>query len=327
MKILFIKLGALGDVINTLPLAVLLKEELGAEITWLVEPLSLPLISEHPAVAGVICFDKKNWRAGLQEVRQQLRGQHFDLVLDLQRIFKSVFLAMLAKADRKIGFNRGRCKDGSWLFPLERLSSADPGQHMLKQYLEFASHLGVSLPSKPCWNIPVKQDCGLDLPPNYIVLNIGATKKANLWTAEGFAELADLLAAKNDLPCVITGGSGDLPLALEILALAKSSPLNLIGKTSIDQLCTVLDQAVLVVTCDTGPMHLAVALGTEVVALFGPSNPRRTGPFVGRVVQADIPCMPCNKRKCTSRECMLAIKASRVYAEIQDCLRKAGTAF
>jgi lipopolysaccharide heptosyltransferase I len=284
MKILFVKLGALGDVINTLPLAVLLKQRLGAEISWLVAPLSLPLLKQHPAIHKTILFDRKQWRTSGAECVRAMREEKFDMALDLQRTLKSALFTSLSGARRKIGFDYWRCKDGTWAFPFERLPKGDKSKHMLLQYEDFARHLGVEPPKQPTWRLKAKGDLPFDLPETYTVLNIGATKKPNLWPSAAFAETADGLYARGS-KCVLTGGPEDKKRAEEILQLTQSEPLNLVGQTSIPELVLVLQGARAVVSCDTGPMHLAVALGTRTLALFGPANPQRTGPFRGEVLR------------------------------------------
>ncbi len=316
MDILFVKLGALGDVINTLPLAVQLKKHMNATIHWLVAPLSYPIVSRHACVDDVILFDKKTWRSSLPEVIQKIRSQHFDLTLDLQRILKSGLFTMSAPSERRIGFDRKRCKEMTWLFPFERIGASDPHAHMLIQYLEFAKHLGVSEDDIQ-WGIHPSPHGPKNLPETYLVLNIGATKPANRWTVEGFASLADQSRQKFNMTSVITGGREDMAMAEKITAMSGQHTLNLTGKTSITDLIDVLNYAKAVVTCDTGPMHLAVALGRPVAALFGPSDPRRTGPFRGRVIQKKLDCNPCNKKQCDNPVCMTAITPEDVLTELE----------
>ncbi len=320
MQILFIKLGALGDVINTLPLAILLKKELDAHISWLVEPLSYPLIASHSYIDTTICFDKYHKLRGVASVRKALLKQHFDIVLDLQRILKSAAFCALASGNRRIGFDRKRCKEGSRFFPFERIAPGDPDKHMIYQYMDLANHLGVKTPETIQWAIPVVSPLPAGLPDKYAVLNIGATKSANRWTSQGFAGLSDLLQSQYHLPCVLTGGPEDLQMVADIINKSNHHPMNLVGKTTINELTTILNGAAVVVTCDTGPMHLAVALGKKVVALFGPSDPTRTGPFFGEVIKEKLGCMPCNKRHCQTPICMERIQPEEVMELIQGIL-------
>ena len=316
MEILFVKLGALGDVINTLPLAVSLKNHLNARITWLVEPLSFPIINGHSSVDKVILFDKKNWSDSLFEVLKEIRGGRFDIALDLQRILKSASFTMASKALRRIGFDRKRCKECTWLFPFERIARADSGRHMAVQYLDFARHLGVDDPQVK-WDIPVSGEVPFNLPDEYVVLNIGATKKANLWPEENFSVLAEMIKSNLGINSVITGGREDAGSSIAITEKAKDCVINLAGKTTISELKEVIAGARLVVSCDTGPMHLAVALNKKVLALFGPSDPKRTGPLYGEVIQKSLDCVPCNKRSCDDPKCMHEITPHDVFASME----------
>lgn len=317
MDILIIKLGALGDVINTFPLVVNLKTKIGARIHWVVESLSSPLVEEHPYVDRAIIFDRHSLKTSLPYVIQQIREQTFDITLDLQRIFKSGMLTMSAKTKRRIGFDKKRCKEMTWMLPFERIPALNSHSHMLHQYLEFASYLDV--PSNNVrWELPVSGNIPFDLPKDYVVLNIGATKPANRWTERGFASLAHILNDRFHVDIVLTGGYKDIVMANSIAATSNSVVINLVGKTSIIELKEVLAGSKAVVSCDTGPMHLAVALGKDVVALFGPADPRRTGPFFGQVIQKDLPCVPCNKRKCNDPICMIKISPENIIKKLED---------
>ncbi len=316
MDILFVKLGALGDVINTLPLAVNLKRHLGARIHWISEPLSAPLLAEHPYVDCMVLFDKYNWTGSLPDVVRQIRRHRYDAVLDLQRIWKSGLLTSCARAERRIGFDSNRCKEMTYALPFERIPPADPQRHMLLQYREFATFLDVQNFDIE-WQIPVTGRLPYNLPEAYIVLNIGATKPANLWTAEGFAALARLIGREWNFKSVLTGGPQDMQLAQAITAINPDDTIDLSGRTSVLELKEVLNASRAVVSCDTGPMHLAVALGKKVIALFGPANPSRTGPFYGSVIRKDMDCSPCNRRSCDDPACMYTISAQEVMAELK----------
>ena len=320
MKILIIKLGALGDVINTIPLAIQLKQHLNASIHWLVAPLSYPIIAEHECVDRAIVFDRSSLTSSIPRLVSQLRSQEYEVVLDLQRILKSGLFTLAASAKRRIGFDKQRCKEMSWLLPFERIPSSDPHAHMLHQYLEFAKYLGVSL-SRVEWRIKVPNQAPVGLPEAFIVLNICATKPANRWTIDGFASLAQSIMQQYHMPSLLTGGKEDIEMAKGIESLAGGSVLNLVGRTTLKELMSVINAARAVVTCDTGPMHLAVALGKRVVALFGPSDHRRTGPFRGEVIRKEMSCAPCNKKNCNDPICMSAIQIQDVLEGVSAYLK------
>jgi len=316
MNILIIKLGSLGDVINTLPLGINLKRYLHADVYWVVEPLSYPIVAEHSYVDHAILFDRYNWAEALPGLIRQLRCRNFDVVLDLQRIIKSALFCQVSKAKRRIGFDKNRCKELSHLFPFERIPESDPNTHMVFQYLEFGKYLGIT-DQDIRWDIPVKGITPYNLPDDYVVLNLGATKEANRWNAKGFADLAKSIRQRFQMVSVLTGASEDIPMAKEILTMADSEVVTLVGKTSVLELKEVLAGSKVVVSCDTGPMHLASAIGKNVVALFGPSDPKRTGPFKGQVIQKDVGCNPCNARRCSNPICMEAITSDDVIERLE----------
>ncbi len=319
MKILIVKLGALGDVINTFPAVIKLKKHFNAEIHWLAAPLSYPLVNTHPFVDRVILFDK-NREHGLIDTITEIRKETYDITFDFQRTLKSGFFCLISKSKKKIGFDKKRCKELTWLYPFTRIPHSDPGKHMLEQYLDFTDYLGIKNDSI-AWGITVPDSIDINLPARYIILNIGATKKANLWQAEKFADLAKLIHDKTKIMSVITGGGKeDVKRALKIAALAGKSVINLVGKTSITELAGIISGCEAVVSCDTGPMHLSVALGKKTIALFGPSDPRRTGPYSGEVIQKFISCSPCNRKKCPDPICMAMIKPDDVFSKISELL-------
>jgi ADP-heptose:LPS heptosyltransferase len=190
---------------------------------------------------------------------------------------------------------------------------------MAYQYLEFARHLGVT-PSEIRWDIPMTGRVPVDLPGKYVVLNIGATTSAKRWTPEGFAALARGLMDRYAVQAVLTGGPVDAPMAHSIESMAGDKIVNLVGKTSFQDLAEIISGAAAVVTCDTGPMHLAVALGKEIIALIGPTNPKRTGPLRGTIIRQDLACMPCNQRQCENPVCMRGITAEMVLDALEEIL-------
>ncbi len=317
MNVLIVRLGALGDVINVFPLAVLLKKELKARITWLVAPLSLPLVEKHPCVDEVILFDRKNAFSSAVEVIKKIRSVKFDITLDLQRILKSGFFALFSKSKRKIGFDKARCKEHTYLLPFERIPEKNKTSHMVLQYLEFAEYLGIKNKSVS-WEIPYFEAPYFNLPKSYIVLNIGASTSAKRWSAEGFAKLADLIKKELDITSVLTGGKEDIKLSYDIEKLSKTDIINLAGRTSVNELRYVLQNAEAAVTSDTGPMHLSRALGTKTIALIGPTDYRRTGPFNGVVITKKLPCSPCNKKKCKDPVCMSSITPENVLRYLKN---------
>ena len=290
-KVLVVRLGAIGDVVNALVFASALKRhatpEAPVEIGWAVHDLARPLVEGHPAVDRVHRWTKGSGVAGFRALVSEVQEQGYELAVDLQRIQKSAALARLSGAERVLGYDRGRAKEASWLWARERIPPGDPQAHMVEQYLEFARYLGVEaepvreLPSDPeadAWAEAQVERMGAAP----LQLNLGASKPENRWPAERFGELTVALRRELGVPVCLTGGPADRETAEVALGVAGRTPEgvhDLVGQTSLRQLVSLSARARLYVGCDTGPMHVAAACGTPVVALFGPADPRRTGPF------------------------------------------------
>ena len=292
--IAIVMLTAVGDVVHVLPVVNSLRAAYpDARITWIVQPGPGGLVAGHPAVDELILFDRKQgWRA-FRELRRRTRGRRFDLVLALQDYLKAGLITSLLRADRKIGLNRGRARDLNWLFTTEQVAPRGR-QHTQDQYLEFLDHIGV----------PVRLDwAGLGptpeetqkyaplLPPQEgptVALVIGTSRPAKEWPEERYAALVDRLYEELGARSVIVGGRSqrEEEAARRIGDLAAHPPLDL-REWDLRRVVYLLDRADVVVSPDTGPLHVAVALGTPSVALMGYTNPRRVGPYRFRELMVD----------------------------------------
>jgi lipopolysaccharide heptosyltransferase II len=332
-KILLVKLGSIGDVVNTLPLASALKRgRPETTLAWLIEPKSSPIVAGHRAVDRFIVFERGAGWTGARRALREIREFRPDLVIDLQRILRSSFFTFFSSSPRRLGFDRRRCKEASWLFTNEKIPFADPSRHLVEQYLEFAAYLGCP-PSAAVFDLPVgeaeRTAASALLPASvrdggFVVLNIGATKPANRWPEENAAAFCRLIAEKTALATVLTGGVGDAARAEALLSRAAvpGRIVNLAGKTTLKELAGIFLAARAAVSNDSGPMHIASALGVPTIGLFGPADPRRTGPFrhLSLVVRSAVACSPCGKRRCPSAACMEAIRPEEVYDRIRPYL-------
>ncbi len=323
-RILIVRLGALGDVVNALALANALKlARPDVHIGWACHGLALPLVTDHPSIARVHVWRRGSGPAGWIEVLREIRAERYDVALDLQRLTKSALLTRLSGATRCIGFDRKRAKEGSWIWSRERVSAASFERPMAEQALDFARYMGIEAPVVE-----------LDLPRHSeaeawaenwlgkhraapILLNLGATKPANRWPAAHWGLLARRLGEWGPNPIVLTGGPDDRLVASVASKAAAAPILDLVGETSLVQLIALQRRAALVISCDTGPMHTAAAVGAPVLALFGAADERRTGPY-GQIqyVQRTRPdCAPCGKRACPlpRHACMLDLTVEAVY--------------
>lgn len=321
-KVCIVKLGAIGDVVNSLPFVHRLRAAWPeTHVSWVIAPLAHRLIEGIEGVDEFLVLDLKQ-RSKVPGFVRELRSRRFDLVIDLQRILKSGMLTALSGAPRKLGFDRARCKELSWLLTNEHIpANATPGV-TVAQYLEFADHL--ALPRvEPAWKLPVIKWEG---PAPLVSLNIGASKNANLWPAKSWSELARRLADEIDPTRIaLTGGPQDRAAADAVLAEAPAGLLDTVGKLSLKESAGLIDASHVFVACDTGPLHIAVACATPVVALFGAADPTRTGPF-GRpdaVVSHPVDCSPCRKRECfvEGHPCMTKLEVDLVRGRIARLLR------
>ncbi len=333
-RILIVKLSSLGDVIHALPTLEALRSLYPeGHITWLVEEPHAPVLAAHPALDAVWPVPRLRPGKGrfLPDLRDSLklvrrvRGQPFDLVIDLQGLLKSAVWVALSRSPRKLGYDRTR--ELSYLALTERLAPYDPEAHAIWRYLNVARSLGAPAEAPRFglgfpWPEDLSHLLPLEADQPLAVLHPGARWPTKLWPATHWARLADWLARDKGFRVVITGSPGDRAQAEEIVALSETPPLNLAGRTSLAELAAVLKQARVAVTTDTGPMHLAAALGTPVTALFGPTAPWRTGPFGEghQVVRLEIDCSPCFQRQCPKPRCLLELPVSQVQAAVEKIL-------
>jgi heptosyltransferase-1 len=339
MKILIIKLSAIGDVVQALPALEAIKRTYPeSSITWVVEEAAANILDGHPLVDTVLVSGRRSWvrmlghartfREGMGKIAafvRALRKTRYDIAIDLQGLLKSGIIVGLARADRKVGFAGSR--ELSSLFLNERLPAYDKDKHALERYLDVARYLGAREVSASC-TLPIEQersaierrlsDAGLNRKP-LIVLNPVARWETKLWPERKFAELADRLVAEKKATIIFTGSRADDASVSRILGMMKQHAENWTGETTLKELAALASLADLFVTTDTGPMHLAAAAQAKVLALFGPTAPWRTGPYglSHIVVRAGIDCSPCFKRKCKDAiRCMGMISVDDVMRKV-----------
>lgn len=339
MKILLIKLSAIGDVVQTLPALEAIKKLYPAgEITWIVEEAAADILEGHPLIDRVLVSRRKaltgmlkhpcTFMRGLRGIIgffRELRADHYDLAVDFQGLLKSGILIGLARAKRKIGFDRTR--EFSYLFLNERLPAYDPEKHALERYLDVARYLGAHDPAPTC-TLPIEHEISRmrqrtadikEAGKPLVVINPVARWKTKLWRESNFAELADRLVLEKKAAVIFTGSAADRDVNQRIIARMKQAAKNWAGQTSLKELAALAALSDLFITTDTGPMHLAAAAGAKVLALFGPTAPWRTGPYgtSAVIVRTGIECSPCFKRKCEDNvRCMEGISVEDVMSRI-----------
>jgi heptosyltransferase-1 len=344
VKILIVKLSAIGDVIHTLPALNALRDSYPqAHITWLVEEAAADLVIGHRALDRVIVSRRKRWirqlrsprrRQALTEIRrfwQELRDTCYDVVIDFQALLKSSLLVWLAKGTRKIGFDKGmQHQEHSHLFLNERIPPVDMDVHALTRGLMLILAIGVNA-DRIIYDVPVSGEDhyrvgsllerhGINGNRPLVAVNPVALWETKLWLNDRFAALADHLIKEKGADVVFTGAAHDRPVVDAILTMMTEPAVSLAGETSLKMLAALYHRSAMLVTTDTGPMHLAAAVSTPVVALFGPTAPWRTGPFGEghRIVRTAPSCSPCFKRRCDRQQwcCMQDITVEMVMDEV-----------
>lgn len=284
-SICLLRLSALGDVTHVLPLVRTLRKALpGVEMTWVIGKGEHRLLDGLPGVR-FLEYDKKSGLAGMRTLRRELAGQRFDALLQMQVAARANLLSAFIPATRRIGYDRSRSKDLHGLFINERIPDR-PGIHVLDAIGSFCEPLGLKQ-TEVAWDMPVPdaahewaaQQWADDGTPVLMISPCSSHALRN-WRAERYAALADHAAAKG-WRIVLCGGRSEFERATgdAILAAMRHPALDLIGKDTLKQLPALLARAHLLVTPDSGPMHIANAMGRKVLGLHAASNPRRSGPY------------------------------------------------
>jgi heptosyltransferase I len=279
-------MSAVGDAVHVLPVINALKRaNPGTRITWVLQPAAAALVRGHRSVDEIILFDRsKGWKA-FTDVRRELASRRFDLVINLQVYLKAGIVTAFTQAPIKLGFDRARARDFNWLFTNRKIPP-QPVQHVQNQYFEFLTALGVP-PNPVVWDLGPWDDerewqrtfkSSFALPIASIV--VGTSKPEKDWLPERWAEVADALHRTYGMQVVLVGGRSERELAAErrVMELAKHTPRSELG-SGLRKLVSILDASALVLSPDTGPLHMTVALDRPVISLMGYTNPKRTGPY------------------------------------------------
>jgi len=285
-RICVVMMSAVGDAVHVLPVINAIKREHSqSHITWVLQPGPASLVRGHPSVDDIVIFDRsRGWRSFIK-VQRELSSRRFDLLIDLQVYLKAGIVTALSGAPVRLGFDRARARDMNWLFTNRRIP-AKPVQHVQEQYFEFLSELGIS-PDPVQWNLGPRPDelewqhdwiARVGRP--YAAIVVATSKPDKDWTPEKWAAVCDILESAYDLQPVLVGGDSarERDAAQRITAAARNPPVNALG-SGLRNLVSILDASSLVLSPDTGPLHMTVALGRPVISLIGYSDPRRTGPY------------------------------------------------
>ena len=285
-NICIVMMSAVGDAVHVLPVINALKRENPASrITWVLQPGPATLVRGHRSVDDIIIFDRSRGLRAFADAAAEMSRRRFDLVINLQVYFKAGIVTGFSRAPIKLGFDRARARDMNWLFTNRKIP-ANRVQHVQDQYFEFLYALGVS-PEPVDWDLgPWDHERewqrafveSIDRPIASIV--VATSKPEKDWLPERWAEVADALHADLGMQVVLVGGRSERELAAEraVMEAATHQPLSTLG-SGLRNLVSILDASALVLSPDTGPLHMSVALNRPVISLMGYTNPKRTGPF------------------------------------------------
>lgn len=337
-NVLVVKMSAIGDVIHALPVSYAIKETFpDCHLTWVVENSCRDLVTHNPYIDEVIAFPKGDFRSvsglihNLPPLKQQLRARCYDAALDLQGLFKSAVIVYLSQAKQTLGFCNMR-ELSSLVSP--PVCGPHRQGHIVERYLDVARALGCVV-NEVRFPIQITADeatqakniarhAGLSLDKPYVVLAPGANWANKRWPPAYFAEVCNQLAEHHVIP-VLIGAASDQLLADAITAHTTVPPIDLIGDTSLMELATIIRRCQAFVGGDTGPLHLAAALGRPVVGLYGPTDTNRNGPYGRYHFTHTIPadCAGCWKRQCPKKiDCLAQIPSAAVWHSIESLLTR-----
>ncbi|MBB6056914.1 glycosyltransferase family 9 protein [Tolumonas osonensis] len=282
-----IRLSAIGDCVHAVAMVQAIQRQWPqTKITWIMGKAEASLLHDLPGVE-VIIFDKAAGLRAYTSIWQQLRHRRFDALLHMQSALRASLLSLGIKAGKTLGFDQQRAGDGQSLFTNHKVPSPQ-SPHVLDGFMAFAAELGVH-DLTPQWHIPIteadhawaKQTVSGEKPT--LLIAPSASKAYKNWTQEGYAALADH-AATQGFHVILCGGPAlqEKQFAEAISALCQHKPVNLVGQTTLKRLLALIQQATVVLAPDTGPAHMATAVGTPVIGLYAHHNPERTGPYFCR---------------------------------------------
>jgi len=313
-RILIVRLSALGDIIHTLPVLPPLRKRFPeAELFWLVEERFSPILQGNPYLSGIIAVDTRKARRsplfGIKELfalKKRLSSLAFDIAIDFQGLVKSAMFALLSGARLRLGYEKGDLREPfARFFYHKRRNSLTTERHIVDKHLGLLSLLGIEEINEVTFPILLSQkeeEKGerflKKAGGRFIVLNPAGGWENKRYPPEGLAKAGDIIAKETGIPIFISYGPGERSLALEVKERMKEEA-ELLPETGIRELTAIIKRANLVVSADTGPLHLAAALSVPTVGIYGPTDPLRNGPYCdGITLYKKIACSPCYKRKC-----------------------------
>jgi heptosyltransferase-2 len=334
MKIVVRAPNWIGDAVLSIPALFSMQKNFpDAEIWVAASEWTLGIFAPLDWTRGTITLSNKNNYKNIQLDAQKLKEHNFDIGILFTNSFGSALQFSLAKIPQRWGYAR----DGRHLLLTKRVrtSPLEAPRHHIQYYLSLISKLGLETES-PRLDFPLTENAvsqtknlfrslSIDTNKPIIILSPGASYgPAKRWPESFFSRLATLLQSNHDAEVLIIGSETDKEIAATITATMSKKPIDLTGQTTLSQLAGSISQSVLFITNDSGPMHLANALKVPVIAIFGPTDPRITGPFQkpSKALKSQVPCWPCSYRECPfEHQCMTQISPEMVLEECQDFLK------
>ncbi|MCX6997260.1 MAG: glycosyltransferase family 9 protein [Kiritimatiellaeota bacterium] len=321
MKILVVKLSSLGDLFHALPTVRAVRAGLGARVDWVTQPAYAELVRCFDDVERVLVFPRRGGLAGGPAFLRELRRERYDLILDLQGLLKSALVARLTRGGRRLGPSFHR--EGARLLYHAVAGPRNKERHAVEEILDTVRLLDLPVPD-PVFPVHFpRRELAAGHPR--IALIPRSRWPAKNWPVPNFIAAASALREKTGATFFLVGALEDRAAGGAIAQALGAAAVDLCGKTSLVELGSLLHEMDLVLTVDTGPMHLAAALGRPVLALFGPTDPRRTGPYGPRhrvLTAEDLACRPCYADTCRNGQldCMAGITPECVVATALEML-------
>ncbi|MDA3942781.1 MAG: glycosyltransferase family 9 protein [Bacteroidetes bacterium] len=285
-RVCILRLSALGDCANVVPVVHTLQHAYpGIELVWIVNRAEASLVADLPGVECLV-YDKYGGRAALKKLKQQLAGHRFDALLDMHASWRANRISLLVKADRRIGFDARRARDGQRLFVRERIPAL-ASRHVVDGFMAFASQLGAKTPVYD-WRVPISDEdrreakrlLGDDGREILFISPCSSHTRRN-WSAERYAAVADYAVHAHGMRCVLVGGPSDTERDMgQVIEQAMTeASLNLIGASSLKQLLALFERGRVLITPDSGPAHMANATDIAIISLHAATDPRRSGAY------------------------------------------------
>lgn len=345
VKILIIRLSAIGDVVHVLPALRLLRSHFPlSKIAWLVEDKASDVLTGHPDIDDVIVFPRKKWQRTILKINKtfntlseinsfykRLRREHYDLIIDFQGNLKSGIMNLITGSEKKVGFGKGYCRELNYLTTQYQAFPPEKKMHRIDKNLFLLKELGIEngfqRPKLPVFKLDKKYiskfiTTSINPCLPIIIIHPGTSKFGSYkqWPPSNYALLGDMILDTYEANVVFTWGPYEFGVVKEILKKMKHEATPACETRSIKQLIELIKRASLFIGGDTGPLHIASTLDIPVVGIYGPKDPEIYGPYNGKaiVIKKDVPCSPCRKRTCGDPICMSSLLPEDVFLGVKE---------